>query len=206
MVQGLSHFRDKTVLCVHASHILGQHITLRLAQLGATVVAIDPQSAALMRLARHFPNRIETLAIDVGNADTCKLLKSAWDHEPIHSLFDFSWLDGALQKGRLAELETQCALYDALAQGLVAGRAQMAVALPALSKTSPIRDIATRSAVASLIQQHSEQLDQCRVMGIELPFDLPTSDDALAEFSDALLMLCHPVSRALASGQVISMV
>ncbi len=159
-----------------------------------------------MGLSSHAPDRIETLAIDVGNADTCNLLKSAWGAEPIHGLFDFSWLGSGVQTGRLAEIEAHGFLYDALAQGLVAGRAQISISLPALSKTSPIRDIAARSAVASLIQRHAEQLDQCRVLGIELPSELPTSDRALAEYSDALLMLCHPVSRALASGQVISMV
>ena len=121
----------KTIVIIGAVADGAGPLAQRLALLGAQVIAIGPQEAPLLRLARLHPEKIEVLAMDFHDLAACRRLARLWGREPVHGLINLMPLAAPVEPAQRA-LETVVAV---MRPALVAG--QGAVVCLALSPPPP---------------------------------------------------------------------
>ncbi len=200
---GVSRFRDKVAVIAGAEHPLGAALTHRLAAFGATVVAMGRSDDQLMALASPFPARIEPLALRPGRRDVLALLQEAWDDTPLDLYVDLTPLCIEAEPGPSHAFARSAGLASALARGIAGGAARAVIAVPAVQADSAPDDQARAAGYAALVRRFAAETAPARFLGLRLPTQ-PTWDAAAClSAGDAILMLCHPVSRGLQGGHVI---
>jgi len=205
-VFGVSRFKDKVAVVAGAEHALGAALCQRLAGFGAVVVALGWDGEGLHHLAKLAPTRIEPLTLRNGRRDVYQLLQEAWASEPIDLYIDAAPLcpEDAKSAPRPDFLRS-AGVAAALAAGLRAGAARAVIAVPEAPHHPPRPEEQARTAgYGVLVERFNTDCAPARFMGLRVPgppFDW--TDAACVSAGDAILMLCHPVSRGLRSGVVI---
>lgn len=120
---------NKTVLIAGAAGKIGAALAKRLAKLGATVIAIDGDEAALVEVARDRPDLIEPLCMDLGNPHNCRLLGEMWQDEPIHYLYNLQHCSKS-SEGDFRRLEGMQALTKALLPALARAKGAIVTLCP----------------------------------------------------------------------------
>lgn len=192
------------MLCAGACHPLGRAVVRRLAAFGAIVVAVDADERGLLDLARAQPDRIEPLALDPRCSARWADIAAAWGDEPLHLFLDLSLLapDAARRMSRaLADLE---ALATALEAGMRRGEARGVIALPVAGAGAGRAEVALASAARAVLADLAAWARPARLTAVALHPAGPWDSARLTALGDAVLMLCHPVSRALAPGTVLA--
>ncbi len=200
---GVSRFQNKVAVVAGAEHPLGAALCTRLAGFGATVVAIGKDDLALRALASRHPNKIEPLAMHSGWRDILRLLKEAWEEQPINIYVDMLPLmgDGAAEDDPEA-FARSAGLTAALKLGMIAGRTLGVVAIPTENEFTDGQS--RQSGYSALLAQVSSEIQPARMLGVGLPVaDKDWSHQKLVSATDTILMLCHPVSRGVKPGMVI---
>ncbi|MFD1343934.1 hypothetical protein [Litorisediminicola beolgyonensis] len=176
----------------------------RLAGFGAIVVAVDADERGLLELARGHPDRIEPLALDPRCSARWADIAAAWGTEPLHVFLDMTLLapEAATRMGRaLADLD---ALTGALRAGLRRGQATGVIALPVPDRGAARAQVALAAAARAILPELATRSRPARLAGVEIGTGGPWDADRLTALGDAVLMLCHPVSRAVVAGTVVS--
>lgn len=202
---GLSAFKGKTIFCLSASHPIGQQLSVRLAHLGATVVALDTNNDVLMLLASKNAARIEPLAMNWSLGSNIEILKSAWGTEPIHGVFDFSWLLRKPTQYALPAIHKTEKLIGALSAGLAVGKGTVVVAIPTHSEKDDVGIKAINAGFSYIVPHLAKAYPDLRLMGCVCPNAPRPEEHELTSLTDSLMMLCHPIARSFASGQVIQL-
>ncbi len=196
---GVSRFQNKVAVIAGAEHPLGAALCTRLAGFGATVVAIGVDDLALRALASRHPSKIEPLAMHSGWRDILRLLKEAWESQPIHIYIDvLPLMEAAVDTENSDAFARSTGLTAALKEGMLAGRTLGVMAVP-----KP-QDRSLRTGYEALLQRFSNENKPVRMLGVGLPQgNQDWSSQRLVSATDTILMLCHPVSRGVKSGMVI---
>ena len=120
-------FENRTILMAGAACAAGAVLATFYARSGARVVLIDQDEAAILTIARRFPERIDALRFDVMRPDLCRRLGQLWEDEPISALIHLQALRSRTGPGaHLTSIET---LSLALAPGL-GGQGRVAILYP----------------------------------------------------------------------------
>ncbi len=202
---GLSAFKGKTIFCLSASHPIGQQLSVRLAHLGATVVALDSNNDVLMLLASKNAARIEPLAMNWSLASNIEILRNAWGTEPIHGVFDFSWLVRKPTQYALPAIQKTENLIGALSAGLTVGQGTVVLGMPSDQSDDDVGVQAINAGFHHIVPQIANALPKIRLLGCICPNHADPNETELTQITDALMMLCHPIARSFASGQIINL-
>lgn len=202
-VFGVSRFRDKVAVIAGAEHPLATSLAQRLAEFGTTVVAIGASEERLQTLARARPERIEPLALRPGRRDVFALLQEAWDEEPVDIFMDLMPLCVTMETTASHAFAQSAGIAAALARGIRNGQARAVVAVPAGGGDSAPEEQARAAGYEALVRRLAAETAPARFLGLRLPVtqDWPVADCLSA--GDAMMMLCHPVSRGLAAGSIL---
>ena len=118
-----ANLSSKTVIITGACHTPGPEVTIRLAEAGARVVAIDKDVQALLKLSANNPAQINTLVKADGPIDTLRHFGEAWQAEPIHAVVNLLPLEGGPDLNHQISVTT--ALFKAMGRGLMAGQGRL---------------------------------------------------------------------------------
>ena len=173
--------------------------------MGATVVALDTNNDVLMLLASKNAARIEPLAMNWSLASNIDILKSAWGTEPIHGVFDFSWLLRKPTQYALPAIHKTEKLIGALSAGLTVGKGTVVVAVPTHSEKEDVGVKAINAGFSHIVPHLASAHPDLRLMGCVCPNHAQPKEHELTSLTDALMMLCHPIARSFSSGQVIDL-
>ncbi len=200
---GVSRFQNKVAVVAGAEHPLGAALCTRLAGFGATVVAIGVDDLALRALASRHPSKIEPLAMHSGWRDILRLLKDAWEEQPVNIYIDvLPLMEGTAQGQRPDTFARSTGLTAALKDGMVAGRTLGVITIPEPKDSK--EDSTNRTGYEALLQRFSTENKPVRMLGVGLPqHNRDWTREQLVSATDTILMLCHPVSRGVKSGMVI---
>ncbi|MFZ7090658.1 hypothetical protein [Primorskyibacter sp. 2E233] len=201
----VSRFKDKVAVVAGAEHPLGVSLVRRLAGFGATVVAIGSDEGHLRALAAERPKRIEPLPLQIGGRDVLRLLQEAWADEPLDMYIDIFPLCEAMALAETRDVFSRSAsLAAAFAPGIRAGRAQAILTFPQ-EGVGPADDRDARAAgFAAMVRHFDDKTAPGRFLGVamlEQGCDW-TGADCLSA-GDAILMLCHPISRGVRPGSMV---
>ncbi len=203
---GAGYFKGKVVAIMGAEHPLGSSLALRFSGFGATVIAIGEDEESLHGLARTNPEQIEPLALRSGRADVLGLLRDAWGDEPLDCYIDTSPISAERQKLQAPDIFAKSAgTAAALVRGIRNGQARAVLAMPAVSSASSPTETARHAGYTALVRQFGKECMPGRFCGAEVPGDLEWSSEQCLSIGDAIMMLVHPVSRAVAQGTVIGL-
>lgn len=201
----VSRFKGQTVFVAGVEHPLGTALVRRLVGFGANVVALGDDEQALWRLARSCDGPVETLGLGRGWRDVLRILQECWTDEPVHLYLDLFPMTEASSLAETRDVFSRsAALAAALVQGLRAGKARAVICFPSAQGGAPNRG--TRAAsYAGMVRHFGKESAPGRFHGLMVE-DAGSnwSDAALVSAGDAVLMLCHPVSRGIKSGTVLN--
>lgn len=205
MVFGVSRFKDRVAVIAGAEHPLGTSLVRRMAAFGATVVAIGQDEAQLYGLARELTGRVEPLALAPGRRDVLALLYDAWGDEPLDIYVDVMPLCTGTDLPDPAERFARSAgVAAALVRGIRQARAFAVMAVPLADTGAPPPEQARSAGYGAMMRRLSADCRPGRMVGLGLPgASDPWTDAACLSAGDAILALCHPVTRGLAGGQLL---
>ncbi|WP_136441573.1 hypothetical protein [Pacificoceanicola onchidii] len=201
----MSRFKGQTVFVAGVEHPLGASLTRRLVGFGANVVALGEEEEALWRLAQRCNGSVETLGLGRGWRDVLRILQDCWADEPVHLFVDLFPMAEATSMAETRDVFSRsAALAAALVHGMRAGEARAVLCFPAAQGGTPNRG--TRAAsYAGMVGHFGKECAPGRFHGLKIE-DAGNnwSDAALVSAGDAVLMLCHPISRGVKSGTVLN--
>ncbi|WP_425100621.1 hypothetical protein [Tropicibacter sp. S64] len=201
----VSRFKDKVAIVAGGELPLAQSLVRRLAEFGATVVALGDDAEILWRLARQYPGAVQTLTLGRGWREVLRLLQEAWAEEPIDLYIDLLPLAESHSLSETRDVFSRsAALASALLPGMRAGQAQAVLCFPQARAGAPNRG--TRAAgYAGLVRHFNENCLPGRFLGLNFnDADCAWTDADCLSAGDAILMLCHPVSRGVQPGTVLA--
>ena len=199
---GVSRFNNRIVVIAGAEHPLGAAMARRLAGFGATVIAVGRDDVALRDLARDRPDRIEPLALRPGRRDVLGLLRDAWGGQPVDVYLDVMSLCSATTDAQDYGFGQSAGVAAALVEAIRAGPGYCAMAVPE-GGAGP-DGLARAAGFKALVQKFAQKAPPGRFVGLRLPVSpFDWTEQRLLSAGDALLLLCHPLSRGLANGSVL---
>lgn len=194
-MSALGFFKGKTVVVAGATFPLGMSLCHRLADLNATVVAMDLDDVLLASIARHAPDRIETLAIDLGIRQAVQILREAWASEPVHCLVNLMPLSQSPK--------SVSGLFEALGPALAAARGRSVSLFPDGHPHRSAQHVFDAAGWRAFLE--AVALDKVRHRVLSINRTAHMSPAQVTSLGDLALMLCHPASDALGDGSRLSM-
>ena len=199
-MEGRSYYRNKTVVVSAADTPLGRALCLRLADLGATAVALGGDEAALIDISRHDPARIQPLQWGEEPYHRLQLMGQMWGEEPLHLIVSvLARLPDDPAEFRRMILFSRT-LVRAMARGMKTGRGRAIVVYD--DGGTGAKDVSTGAENEFAMFSEDLQTAHSEVRIHALYARANWTEQNLARAVDLLLMLGDPVACASAPGHL----
>ncbi len=199
-MQGLSFYRDKTVIISAAATPLGRALCHRLADLDAMVVALGSDESELNVIARHNPSRIQSLQWTDDPHRMTDQIAQVWGAEPLHLLVSVLPFRNAELAALRKTMRLSRALVAAVARGLQAGRGCGVLLYDDAGTGGRVARRTAEHAFAKFAGDVQRGHPDLRLHALSA--GVGWSDGNLDRAVDLVLMLGHPVASGLAPAQL----
>lgn len=141
-------FCGRTILLAGAGCAAGAILARDYARAGGRVVAIDHDEAAILRIARADPARIDPLRLDLHDPSQVRRFAGIWLEEPLHVVVHLQPL--RLQARPGLAITSIVDVSDALLQALRPGKGRILIVREALPQTASLALRAFDGAITGL--------------------------------------------------------
>ena len=191
---------DATFAILSAGQGPGPAFADRAATLGANVVAMDGNPAALAKVVGLSPAKIEGLAVLGNPVARLEPLRKAWGASPLHLLLNLTPFEanGTADNGIDAQIRGLSASMRAFGHGLAAGQGAMVTVVP--RPTEPLA-LNARGLIAAIEAANKALAEVFAARGIRF-YTLTVPEGQPDTAADTALFLGTKAGRRLRSGRI----